>query len=84
MVKMQGGPHVSLYLDIIKNPELILAYEDMPHYNYEVVDVVKIDDEANYVISFIPNTKLEYPLYQGKLYVNTETWQLQWPSLVST
>ncbi len=72
MVKMQGGPHVSLYLDIIKNPELILAYEDMPHYNYEVVDVVKIDDEANYVISFIPNTKLEYPLYQGKLYVNTE------------
>jgi hypothetical protein len=72
MVKMQGGPHVSLYLDIIKNPELILAYEDMPYYNYEVVDVVKIDDEANYVISFTPNTKLEYPLYQGKLYVNTE------------
>jgi len=72
MVKMQGGPHVSLYLDIIKNPELILAYEDMPYYNYEVVDVVKIDNEANYVISFTPNTKLEYPLYQGKLYVNTE------------
>jgi len=72
MVKMQGGPHVSLFLDVIKNPELILTREDMPYYNYEVVDVVKIDNEANYVISFTPNTKLEYPLYLGKLYVNTE------------
>lgn len=72
MVKMQGGPHVSLYLDVIKNPELILTREDLPYYNYEVVDVVKIDNEANYVISFTPNTKLEYPLYQGKLYINTE------------
>lgn len=72
MVKMQGGPHVSLFLDVIKNPELILTREDLPYYNYEVVDVVKIDNEANYVISFAPNTKLEYPLYQGKLYVNTE------------
>lgn len=72
MVKMQGGPHVSLFLDVIKNPELILTREDLPYYYYEVVDVVKIDNEANYVISFTPNTKLEYPLYQGKLYVNTE------------
>lgn len=72
MVKMQGGPHVSLFLDVIKNPELILTREDLPYYNYEVVDVVKIDNEANYVISFTPNAKLEYPLYQGKLYVNTE------------
>lgn len=72
MVKMQGGPHVSLYLDVIKNPELILTREDLPYYNYEVMDVVKIDNEANYVISFTPNTKLEYPLYQGKLYINTE------------
>jgi len=72
MVKMQGGPHVSLYLDVIKNPDLILTREDMPYYNYEVVDVVKIDNQANYVISFTPNAKLEYPLYQGKLYVNTD------------
>lgn len=72
MVKMQGGPHVSLFLDVIKNPELILTREDLPYYNYEVVDVVKIDNEANYVISFTPNTILEYPLYQGKLYINTE------------
>lgn len=51
MVKMQGGPHVSLYLDVIKNPDLILTREDMPYYNYEVVDVVKIDNQANYVIT---------------------------------
>ena len=36
-----------------------------------MVDVVKIDNEAN-TLSLTPNTKLEYPLYQGKLYINTE------------
>ncbi|MDI3526020.1 MAG: hypothetical protein PWR03_203 [Tenuifilum sp.] len=73
MVKMQGGPHVALYLDIVKYPELILSREDMPYYDYEVVNIVSIDNEPNYVISFTPNTQLDYPLYKGKIYINSET-----------
>lgn len=76
MVKMQGGPHVSLYLDLIKYPDLILNQEDMNYYDYEVVDVVNIDNQANYIINFKPNTKLEYPLFSGKLYINIDNLAL--------
>lgn len=73
MVKMQGGPHVSLYLDVIKYPDLLLNKEDMDYYDYEVADVVNIDDEANYIINFKPRATAEFPLFFGKLYINVES-----------
>lgn len=76
MVKMQGGPHVSLFLDVIKYPDLMLNKEDMEYYDYEVADVVNIDNEANYIINFKPRTVAEFPLFQGKLYINVETLAL--------
>lgn len=73
MVKMQGGPHVSLYLDLAKYPELLLTKEEMDNYDYEIVDMVSFDNESNYVISFKPRIKLDYPLYTGKMYISVET-----------
>jgi len=73
MVKMQGGPHVSLYLDVAKYPELLLTREEMDNYDYEIVDMVSFDNESNYVISFKPRVKLDYPLYTGKMYISVET-----------
>lgn len=73
---MQGGPHVSLYLDVAKYPELLLAKEDMDNYDYEIVDMVNFDNESNYVISFKPRVKLDYPLYSGKMYISVETLAL--------
>ncbi|HPW27528.1 MAG TPA: carboxypeptidase-like regulatory domain-containing protein, partial [Tenuifilaceae bacterium] len=73
IVKMQGGPNVSLYLDIVRYPELILGLEEMKHYQYELTDMVSIDNRSNYVISFKPLAKLEYPLYYGKIYVDVES-----------
>ncbi len=72
MVKMQGGPHVSLYLDIVKYPELLLTREEMENYDYEVIDMVSLDNEANYAISFKPRVKLDYPLYSGKIYISVD------------
>lgn len=71
-VKMQGGPHVSLYLDLAKYPELILTKEEMANYDYKISDMVSMGNEANYVVSFTPRVKLDYPLYTGKLYISVE------------
>lgn len=76
LVKMQGGPHVSLFLDVVRHPELIFSHEDMPNYNYQLEDIVILNDEATYVISFEPNARLEYPLYYGKLYISVESLAL--------
>jgi len=73
MVKMQGGPNVSLYLDLVRYPDLILNSEDMPYYDYKLLDIVNLNDEPTYVISFSPRATLEYPLYSGKIYVSVET-----------
>lgn len=76
LVKMQGGPHVSLYLDLAKYPELILTQEEMGNYEYEIVNMVSLDNETNYVISFKPRVSLSYPLYTGKLYISAENLAL--------
>jgi hypothetical protein len=72
LVKLQGGPNVSMMLDIVKNPDLLMSLETLNFYDFELTDVVKIDEESNYVIRFTPRVVLSYPLYQGQLYISVE------------
>jgi hypothetical protein len=72
LVKLQGGPHVSMLLDIVKNPHVLLSRESLPFYDYEFIDLVKIDDATNYVIGFSPRVILQYPLYNGRLYISVD------------
>lgn len=72
LVKLQGGPHVSMLLDIVKNPHVLLSRESLPFYDYEFLDLVKIDDATNYVIGFSPRVTLQYPLYNGRLYISVD------------
>jgi hypothetical protein len=72
MVKLQGGPNVTMLLDIIKNPELIISPDSLDNYLFEITSVVNIDDKPNYVISFFPNVTRSYPLYIGKLYITQD------------
>jgi hypothetical protein len=76
IVKLQGGPHVSMLLDIVKNPNVILDRESLSYYDYEFLDIVKIEDETNYVIGFKPRVILPFPLYEGKLYISIENLAL--------
>lgn len=71
-VKLQGGPHVAMLLDIVKNPDILVSRESVNYYDYEFLDVVKIEDAMNYVIGFTPRVELPYPLYHGKLYISVE------------
>jgi hypothetical protein len=72
MVQLQGGPNVSMLLDIIKNTDLSIALDNLDNYQFEFGSMVNIDDELNWVITFSPNIVREEPLYFGKLYISQD------------
>ena len=72
MVQLQGGPNVSMLLDIVKNTDLSIALDNLDNYQFEFGSMVNIDDKLNWVINFSPNVVKEDPLYFGKLYISQD------------
>ena len=72
-IKLEGGPNVMLLLDVIKNPDVFLTRQSLDYYSYAIENMVNIDNEENYVISFTPRVILPYPLYIGKFYIAKES-----------
>ncbi|NVO21174.1 MAG: carboxypeptidase-like regulatory domain-containing protein [Bacteroidetes bacterium] len=73
LVQLQGGPNVSLLLDIVKNTDLSIGLNDLDNYAFELSNFANVDDKLNYVISFKPIAVKSEPLYIGKLYINQES-----------
>ncbi|MGD2035874.1 MAG: carboxypeptidase-like regulatory domain-containing protein [Bacteroidales bacterium] len=73
LVKFQGGPRTAMFLDIVKNPGVILDPELFTYYDYELAGIVSIDNRNNYVIRFTQKNKVDYPLYDGKIYLDVES-----------
>jgi len=72
IVKLQGGPNLSIFLDIVKNPDLILNREELFYYSFRMEESTMIDNRPQYVISFQPWMILPYALYRGRLYIDKE------------
>jgi hypothetical protein len=72
LVKFQGGPRTAMYLDIIKNPSVILDREMFDYYTYKLAGVVSIDNRNNYVVEFNEKKVSDFPLYQGRFYIDVE------------
>lgn len=73
MVQLQGGPQVSMLLDIVKNTDLSIALDNLDNYQFEFGSMVNIDDKLHWLITFSPNVVKEEPLYFGKLYISQES-----------
>lgn len=71
-VKLLGGPNASIYLDVVKNPDLLLSPEVLPCYDFHFEEPTAIDQRPQYVVSFTPSRKLPYALYYGKFYIDKE------------
>jgi len=69
MVRLQGGPNVSLLLDVVKNTNLGIALDNLDNYRFEFGTVINIDNKLNWVINFSPGIVKDQPLYFGKLYI---------------
>jgi hypothetical protein len=71
--KLQGGPYSTLMLDIMKNPYMIISYETMDQYEFEIDNVTRIDERLIYVLAFKQKEWINEPLFYGKLYIDSES-----------
>jgi len=72
MVQLQGGPNVSMLLDIVKNTDLSIALDNLDNYQFELGTMINIDNKLNWVITFTPAVVKEEPLYYGKLFIEQD------------
>lgn len=73
MVKFQGGPNLPLFVDIVKNPALLLDADFLSDYKFEINGSVMIDERPHFIVNVTPQAEYSYPLYVGKLYIDSET-----------
>lgn len=71
-VKVVGGPNLSVTLDVVKNNEALLDFEELNNYEFWMAESVLIDNRMQYVINFRPKVILMYALLYGKLYIDRE------------
>lgn len=70
LFKVQGGPSTTILLDVTKNPYILLSPEYANIYDFEISDVIAIDDKLHYVVSFNQKEYISEPYYNGKFYVD--------------
>ena len=71
--KLQGGPYTTIFLDIMKYPDIIFTENPLANYTFSLENNTQIDDRKVYVISFKQRPQITEPLYYGKLYIDTES-----------
>lgn len=74
--KIQGGPYYITKLDVIKTIDSFLDREYMGYYKYSLEEILAIDNRDTYAIKFKPKERVDYPCYQGVLYVDMSTLAL--------
>jgi hypothetical protein len=75
-VKFLGGPNIPVYLDIIKNPDVLLDPEALQLYSFRMGEATSIDDRLHYTVHFEPQSIVDYPLYAGTMYIERASLSL--------
>lgn len=73
VVKLQGGPNYGIYLDVVKNHELLFDDQAMRDYKFTMDMPIMLDQRPHYVVNFEPQAVQPYPLFYGKLYIDEQT-----------
>lgn len=71
-VKVVGGPSLSLSFDVAKNPDILLDEASLDLYAFRLEPSVLLDDRLHYVVSFCPRVRLDYALFEGKLFIDCQ------------
>ena len=71
-IKVMGGPHESVALDLVKNRDMFLHDEDLDAYRFTMVEGTSIDERPQFVIKFEPTQERPYALYHGTFYIDME------------
>lgn len=74
-LKLRGGPHNPLSIDIMKNPTHIFNERDLSNFRFSFDSPTKVDNQYLYVVNFEELGK-EMPWYYGKMFIDAETFTL--------
>ena len=69
-VRLLGGPTLSIFMDIVKNPDDLLDEATLNYYDFKMEKSTYIDHRQQYVIGFRPAMSVQYALFFGKLYID--------------
>ena len=71
-VKLLGGPTLALDVDMVKNKEGLLAYEDLDLYEFRMEEMEVMDDRPQYVVRFVPRYVTPDAQFSGIIYIDKE------------
>lgn len=75
--KLMGGPYNSMYLDVMKYPEILFTNKVFENYTFQFNKVEYMDDRMVYVVDFKHFPYVQEPLYSGKLYIDATNMALK-------
>ena len=75
-LKLKGGPYNTLFLDIVKNPDIILTEDMVENYDFVFDTSTKIDDRPIFVVNFKQKRFVDDPLFYGQLFIDAQTFAL--------
>lgn len=75
--KLMGGPFNSLYLDIMKYPDVLFTEDMMANYDFTFDRSTYVDKQLIYVLDFKQKSSNPNPLYYGKLYIDAHNLALK-------
>ena len=60
-------------LDVVKDREILLNSKELDNYSFSYRGAQRIGDRMQYVVEIHPMLIVDYPLYEGSLYIDQET-----------
>jgi hypothetical protein len=73
-VRLKAGLGATLTLDLMKNLFDFLDPASFDSYEYHLTDIVTIDDQSAYVVSFRQRDDITEPLMEGDVYINVDNY----------
>ncbi|MDR0295566.1 MAG: carboxypeptidase-like regulatory domain-containing protein [Prevotellaceae bacterium] len=70
LVKFEGGPWISIQLDVVKNNDFFLTNKEVHLYRYTLEQSVMMDDRAHFTISFAPVRVSHDSPFHGTMYID--------------
>ena len=75
-VRLKAGLGATLSLDGMKNLFDFLDPQSFRFYEYHLTDIVTVDGQTAYVISFTQRDEITEPLMQGDIYINVDNYSV--------
>jgi len=75
-LKLQGGPFSALQSDIIKHPYYVFSANNIKDYTFSFGRSTQINNTLVYVVNFKQNKNVTRPMYNGKLFIDANSYAL--------